>query len=304
MSAKAARPAKGLGRGFDSLIPTELLDESFDAAGSSDRVSDLRYIKVAQIVPDPQQPRRHFDQAALDDLAASLAEHGVLQPLVVVAQADGYQIIAGERRWRAAQLAGLEKVPALVRTVTAQHKLELSLIENLQRKDLNPIETAAAYQVLRDRFGLTLEQISQRVGGRSTSAISNLIRLLRLPDAVQDMVMAGRLSEGQVRPLVGLDDVLACDLAQVIAAEGWTTGQVERYVAQHKQRPATDDQVVSPQPSPQDIHQVQAEQLGHYLDTDVSVRTNTRGGGRIVIRFKNADEFARIQGLLGQGPEA
>ena len=148
MSAK-----KGLGRSFDSLIPTELLDESFDPTSEQDdRVSDLRYIKLSEITPDPDQPRRAFDEVSLDELAASIKEHGVLQPIVVAPDKQGYKIVAGERRFRASQRAGLEKIPALVRTLSSQHKLELSLIENLQRSDLNPLETATAYLKLRDQF--------------------------------------------------------------------------------------------------------------------------------------------------------
>lgn len=141
----SAKPKKGLGRGFASLIPDELLDESFDPTSSQDeQVSDLRTIKVSEIQPDPEQPRRSFDQKALEQLAASIREHGILQPIVVVVKAGSYTIVAGERRWRAAKLAELDKIPAIVRTLSDQHKLELSLIENLQRRNLNPLETATA----------------------------------------------------------------------------------------------------------------------------------------------------------------
>ena len=156
---------KGLGRGFDSLIPTELLDESFDPTAEQDeRVSDLRYIKLASIMPDPDQPRREFDDDALVELSKSIKEHGVLQPVVVRPHGDGYMIVAGERRFRASKLAKLDRIPALVRTLSGQHRLELSLIENIQRRDLNPLETATAYLKLRDQFNLTLDDIGKRVG--------------------------------------------------------------------------------------------------------------------------------------------
>ena len=137
MSARA----KGLGRGFDSLIPTDVLDETFDPTAQSDeKISELRYLKHSDITPDPDQPRRHFDEAALAELAASIKEHGILQPLVVVSTKGGtFQIVAGERRWRASKLAGLDKIPAIVRTLSNQHKLELALIEKLQRRDLNSL---------------------------------------------------------------------------------------------------------------------------------------------------------------------
>jgi len=176
---------KGLGRSFDSLIPTELLDESFDPTSEQDdRVSDLRYIKLSEIAPDPNQPRRAFDEVSLDELAASVKEHGVLQPIVVAPDKQGYKIVAGERRFRASQRAGLEKIPALVRTLSSQHKLELSLIENLQRSDLNPLETATAYLKLRDQFNLTLEEIGQRVGGKTSAAriLAKVLNCSQSPD--------------------------------------------------------------------------------------------------------------------------
>ena len=197
---------KGLGRGFDSLIPTELLDESFDPTAEQDeRVSDLRYIKLASIMPDPDQPRREFDDDALVELSKSIKEHGVLQPVVVRPHGDGYMIVAGERRFRASKLAKLDRIPALVRTLSGQHRLELSLIENIQRRDLNPLETATAYLKLRDQFNLTLDDIGKRVG-KTSAAIANTMRLLRLPGAVRDVVARGELSEGQARSLTSLPE--------------------------------------------------------------------------------------------------
>ncbi|HSW92690.1 MAG TPA: ParB/RepB/Spo0J family partition protein, partial [Patescibacteria group bacterium] len=170
---------KGLGRGFESLIPTELFDESFDPTAEQDeRVSDLRHIKLSEIVADPDQPRRSFDEVSLEELGASIREHGVLQPIVVAPHEGKYIIVAGERRFRAATKVGLEKMPVLVRTLSNQHKLEISLIENLQRRDLNPLETATAYLKLRDQFNLTLDQIGERVGGKTPGAVSNTLRLL------------------------------------------------------------------------------------------------------------------------------
>ena len=184
MSAKKT----GLGRSFASLIPTELLDESFDPTAEQDEhVSDLRHIKLADIVADPDQPRRQFDDVSLDELAVSIREHGILQPIVVTPHQGKFMIVAGERRYRATERAGLDKIPALVRTLSNQHKLEVSLIENLQRRDLNPLETATAYLKLRDQFNLTLDEIGDRVGGRSSATISNTLRLLRLPAAARGL---------------------------------------------------------------------------------------------------------------------
>lgn len=295
MSAK-----KGLGRGFDSLIPTELFDESFDpTAAQDDRVSELRHIKLSEVFADPDQPRRAFDEAALDELAASIAEHGILQPIVVTPQkGGGYQIVAGERRYRAAKKAGLDKIPALVRTLTDQHKLELSLIENLQRRDLNPLETATAYLKLRDQFNLTLDEIGQRVGGKSVSAVSNTLRLLRLPESVREALLDGRLREGQARPLVNLDEKVINEVLPRILAEEWSARKIEQFIVQLKNAAKSpienERKKVAAAP-----YQNETEKLVKRFSTDVSVKTNAKGAGQIVIRFRSDDDFQRIQKLLG-----
>jgi ParB family chromosome partitioning protein len=155
---------KGLGRGFESLIPMDLLDDDFDPTAKQDeQVSQLRELPLGKVHANPDQPRRSFDKEALEELAESIKEHGVLQPIIVVPDGDTYRVVAGERRFRAATIAGLDKIPALVRTLAGQQELELSLIENLQRRDLNAIETATAYLKLRDQFNLTQEQVARRV---------------------------------------------------------------------------------------------------------------------------------------------
>ena len=208
---------KGLGRGFDSLIPTAMIDETFDPTAQQDvKISKLQEIPLELIQPDPEQPRRSFDEGALEELAASVREHGILQPIVVSPHGKKYSIVAGERRWRAAGLAGLVTIPAIVRTLSGQHRLEISLIENLQRRDLNPIETATAYLKLRDQFSMTLEQIGERVGGKSSSAISNTLRLLKLPKEVQEAIFRGEVSEGQVRPMIGMPEDEVKDLLKKI----------------------------------------------------------------------------------------
>lgn len=292
MSAK-----KGLGRSFDSLIPTELLDESFDPTASQDeQVSDLRHIKLSEIYADPDQPRRAFDESALDELALSIKEHGVLQPIVVTPKAGSYQIVAGERRFRAASRAGLSKIPALVRTLTDQHKLELSLIENLQRRDLNVLETATAYLKLRDQFNLTLEQIGKRVGGKAVSSISNTLRLLRLPESVRTALIERRLTEGQARPLVNVDPEVIEEILPIILKEEWSARKIEQYIVQFKNAGRTvksKPKSVAPIP-----YEENTKRLMKRLATDVQVKTSARGNGQIVIKFKSESEFKRIQGIL------
>lgn len=287
MAAKQA-----LGRGFDSLIPSELLDESFDpTARQDDKVSDLRSVLVKEIIADPDQPRRHFDEAALAELAASIKEHGVVQPIVLTPRKKGgYQIVAGERRFRAASKVGLERIPAIVRTLSNQHKLELALIENLQRQDLNSLETATAYAKLRDQFNLTMEQIGQRVGGRSASTISNTMRLLQLPAAIKEALGRGEISEGQARPLIHLPEAEAVKLADAIISENWSARRVEAAVAEVKRGGASPKKSTAQQQR----FQAEAAQIGKHLAARVRVRASSRGSGSITISFTNADEFERL----------
>jgi ParB family chromosome partitioning protein len=287
---------KGLGRTFDSLIPTDLLDESFDPTATQDnQVSELRYLKLTDISADPDQPRRHFDEAALADLADSIKEHGVLQPIVVTIHEGGYQIVAGERRYRAAQRIGLEKIPSIVRTLSNQHRLELSLIENIQRRDLSPIETAVAYAKLRDQFNLTLDEIGSRVGNKSISTISNTLRLLKLPKAVQQALQEGRLNEGQARPLVGLDPDFIHDFLPKILSEEWSARMIERYIGQLKQGEKTSRIVAK-----NEAYTSDAVRIGERLNTPVDIRVGAKGAGTIVIKFKDQEELDRIKEVFNQ----
>lgn len=292
MSAK-----KGLGRGFDSLIPTELLDESFDPTSEQDdRVSDLRYIKLSEISPDPDQPRRAFDEVSMMELSESIKEHGVLQPIVVAPNNGGYVIVAGERRFRASERVGLEKIPALVRTLSGQHKLELSLIENLQRSDLNPLETATAYLKLRDQFNLTLDEIGQRVGGKTSAAISNTLRLLRLPLVAREALIAGELREGQARPLIGLPEDVVAELVPRIIKEGWSARTIEQRTSKLKAEQA--DTKKKDPAAKIERYTKEETQFAKRFSAPVEVRSNRRGAGKIVIPFKNHADFERISKLL------
>lgn len=290
---------KGLGRSFDSLIPTELFDESFDPTSSQDKqVSELRNIKISEISADPDQPRRTFDEIALDEMAISIAEHGVLQPIVVTPYGGGYRIVAGERRYRAATKAGIDKIPAIVRTLSDQHRLEISLIENLQRQDLNVLEAATAYLKLRDQFNLTLDEIGRRVGGKSTSTVSNTLRLLRLPRSVQKALADGKLREGQARPLVNLEEEAIERVLPKILAEEWSARKIEQYVVQLKQTNAIKPDKNARPKVIQVPYSNETKRMMKRFSTDVSVKTNAKGAGQIVIKFKNDKEFQRIQALI------
>ena len=290
---------KGLGRGFDSLIPTELLDESFDPTAEQDeRVSDLRYIKLASIMPDPDQPRREFDDDALVELSKSIKEHGVLQPVVVRPHGDGYMIVAGERRFRASKLAKLDRIPALVRTLSGQHRLELSLIENIQRRDLNPLETATAYLKLRDQFNLTLDDIGKRVG-KTSAAIANTMRLLRLPGAVRDVVARGELSEGQARSLTSLPEEEILRVVPRIIKEQWSARTIERYVSNYKKLHGTAS--TKGRKAVRSSRFIRREEsIAKRFGTPVAVKETRKGAGQIIISFKDQADFERIAKLLGE----
>lgn len=289
---------KGLGRSFASLIPTDLLDESFDPTASQDeKVSELRNIKIDQISADPDQPRRYFDEAALDELAVSVKEHGILQPIVVTPKDGQYQIVAGERRYRAAKLAGLSKIPALVRTLSNQHKLEISLIENIQRRDLNALETATAYLKLRDQFNLTLDKIGQRVGGKSVSAISNTLRLLRLPESVKKALLEGKLREGQARPLIDIDTGIIEKILPQIIREEWSARKIEQFISELKKTGNTPKHRIVLQPTDTSYRKY-VEKLTQRFATGVYIKANPKGVGHILIPFKNAEDFQRIEKLL------
>jgi len=289
----------GLGRGFESLIPTDLLDESFDPTAKQDQqVSELRQIKLNQIVIDPKLQRKKFDEIDLDELAASIKEHGVVQPIIVTPYKGGYQIVAGERRFRASKLNGMDKIPALVRTLTDQHKLEISLIENLQRKDLNAMETATAYLKLRDQFNLTLEQIGKRVGDKSISAVSNKLRLLKLSNFMKQALIDGEITEGQVRPLIGLDDEVTKKILPQIIEEGWNARKIEQFVVNLKKNRTNTEMSKSRQIHEQP-YKKQLDHLKTYLKTDVNIHTNTKGAGHITIKFKDEKDFERLQKILG-----
>jgi ParB family chromosome partitioning protein len=220
---------KALGRGLEALIPGA-------QEAPAERGGGAQVLPVDDIGPNPFQPRTRFDDAGLQELAASIKASGVLQPVLVRRQADGYQLVAGERRLRAAQLAGLEKIPAILKQVDDRQMMELALIENIQREDLNPIDEAKAYKALVSTVGLTHDQLSERVG-KQRSSISNALRLLGLPVEVQDMVSRGTLSAGHARALLALEssgDQLAA--ARYVVAKGFSVRRTEAYVTRRSRK--------------------------------------------------------------------
>lgn len=231
---------KGLGRGFESLIPTELVDDEFDLTAEEDKKESLlKELKISEVMPDPEQPRREFDEDAIKALSDSIKEHGVLQPIVVTKEGEKYKIVAGERRWRASKKAGLKTIPAIIRSLDSQKRLEISVIENAQRADLNVIELATAYAKLKNQFNLSPAEIGAKVGKNETT-INATMRLLNLPDDVKQVVVKERLSEGVVRPLVAADKKLVDKVLPKIVSEGWTARKVERYFSDNKKKSSAD----------------------------------------------------------------
>ena len=288
---------RGLGKGLGALIPPG------DAAAAAGRPpAGVAEVSVEEIAPNPRQPREAIDAQALAELADSIRTHGLIQPLVLAMAPDGattrYYLVAGERRWRASQLAGLKAVPAIVKEVTPQGMLELALVENVQRADLNPLEEAAAYQSLVEEFGLTQEVVAARVG-KSRVAVANSMRLLRLPDAAKAAVMAGVIREGHARALLGLadDDLIEQGLAVVIENE-LTVRQTEELVRrtlQRVQEQASEDTPGEEEESPE-TRELESR-LRDALGTKVNL-FRSRRGGRIVIHFYSEEELGSIYDML------
>ena len=278
---------KALGRGLGALL-------------SSDRTIDLgsepSEVEIDSIVPGPQQPRTHFDEAGLRGLAESITSHGVVQPLLVRRRDGGYELIAGERRWRAAKLAGLTRVPVVVKEVPDESLLEIALIENIQRENLNPIEEAQAYRKLIETVGLTQEALASRVG-RDRSYITNYLRLLRLPDDLQQLVIEGRLSTGHARTLLAFTHVdQQRRMARRILDDGLSVRATEQMV--HK---ATEEKPAKTPPSPraEDPNIRAAEnKLRRALGTQVKIHMSEAGRGRVEISFFNTLDLDRIYNLL------
>jgi ParB family chromosome partitioning protein len=292
--------SRGLGRGFDSLIPTELAIDAPVAPSNQDLV---HMVPPSQIDPNPHQPRKAFNEAELEGLAASIRQHGVLQPLVVSQKEGGrYELIAGERRLRASKLANQEVVPIIIRSFGEQQKLELALIENLQRAELNPIETAVAYRQLASEFNLTLEQIGERTG-QAKSTVSNIMRLLQLPAVIQQAVIEGRISEAHGRTLLGVEDKTAqSQLLERILTDHLSVRQTEEAVRLLRQpvesregQPSAGRPAAAPASG---AAQRLAQTLGQRLNLGVNVQPTAKGG-KLVINYKSDEELARIAQALG-----
>ncbi|MEW8977814.1 MAG: ParB/RepB/Spo0J family partition protein [Symbiobacterium sp.] len=280
---------KGLGRGLGALIP--------EADVSERGRHGVVELEINQIAPNPEQPRREFDQERLEELAASIREHGIVQPIVVRRKDQGYEIVAGERRWRAARLAGLDRVPALVREFTEAERMEIALIENLQREDLNPVEEAEAYRSLIEAHGLTQEALAKRLG-RSRSQVANTLRLLQLEPSVQEEVRQGRISMGHAKVLLGVGDAdRQKALAERVVREQLSVRQLEELVARQERRVPRKPAVR--QKLPPDLMAVE-KRLREQFGTPVRLRWSG-DRGKVEITFFGEDGLNRLLEAFGMG---
>lgn len=282
---------KKLGRGLG-----ELLGDALDDTG---RVMD---ISIDEISPNPWQPRRDFDEESLNALASSIRENGLIQPVVVRKKKDGtYELAAGERRWRAAKMAGLTVIPAISKEYDDRSMAEMALVENLQRKDLNPVDEGMAYRKLMDEYGLTQEGISKKVG-KSRPYVANMVRLLDLPEEVKDFLSKGQLTAGQARPLLGLEsDAEKVQLARRIVKEGLSARKVEDIIREGKKPKKKED------PPAVAFMKAVEEKLGLSVGSKVRIRIGKGKNahkGTISISFSNDEEFQRIADILNQNHES
>jgi ParB family chromosome partitioning protein len=277
---------QGLGRGLAALIP-----QRANPAGSIE-------IPIARIRPNPRQPRQRIGQAELETLAASIVAHGVLQPILVIETIDGYQLVAGERRLRASQLAGLERIPAIIRQLADRDQLELALVENLQREDLGPLEEANAFRSLVEDFGMSQEEIAGRVG-RARSTVANTLRLLDLDQNVQAALVDGSITEGHARALGGLTTDQQVRVVGTVVDQQLSVRQTEELVRRLREPRRTTPDAVAPRLEPE-LERVE-EDLRRALGTKVTL-ARSRRGGRIVIEYYSDEELTQLYDRLIGGP--
>lgn len=297
---------KGLGKGLDSLIAPKAADAKPAQAAPqgaakpvSEHAADAVMMDINKVEPNRDQPRKKFDEDALNDLADSIKQFGVLQPLLVQERDDYYEIIAGERRWRAAKKAGIRQLPVIIKKLTEQEIMEISLIENIQREDLNPIEEALAYKRLLTEFNLKQDEVADRVS-KSRTTITNSMRLLKLSDKVQQMVIDDKLTTGHVRPLISVEDEeQQVMLAEKIFDEKLSVRDAEKLVKNlQTEKKAKPDEKKALDPQLLAVYQDLEEQMKRILGTKVSINHKDEKQGRLEIEYYSQDELDRIIDLL------
>ena len=290
----SAKKRGGLGRGLNALVSEAEYETGGSAASASNAAAETK-LPIEDIVPNPNQPRIHFNETELRELSESIQEHGVLQPLLVRKHGNGYEIIAGERRYQASKLAGLEELPVIIKDVNDEEMLALALIENLQRSDLNPVEEAKGYRQLIDASGMTQEALSKAVS-KSRSAITNSLRLLDLPEVVQQMIFEGKLTAGHARAILAVPyEDARIRLAEKVVAEGLSVRATENLAPLFS---AGETPKTSRPATPQSFKKA-ARVLRQVFNTNVRVKSS-RGKNKIEIEFKDEEELSRILGEMIQ----
>lgn len=296
-----ATKKKALGKGVDSLISNKIstrqLNTGIEKTVTPEQPDQM--VKISQVEPNREQPRKKFDEDGLIELAESIKQYGILQPLLVQKREDYYEIIAGERRWRAAKLAGLKEVPVIIRELSEQEIVEIALIENIQREDLNPIEEALAYRRLLEEYHLKQDEIAQRVS-KSRTAVTNSLRLLRLSDPVQEMVINEMLSTGHARCLISIEDPeQQYTLAQQIFDEKLSVRETEKLVKKIlEQKEDSQKQTKQQDAVLEAIHQQLAEQMKQIFGTKVEIKQSGKKKGKIEIEYYSQDELNRLLELI------
>lgn len=286
---------RGLGKGLDSLIPSNVMEQPVKVAAASDekekKDDGATMVKITMVEPNREQPRKNFEEDALQELADSIKQFGLLQPILVQDRKTYYEIVAGERRWRAAKIAGLKEVPVIIRNLTEQEIVEISLIENIQREDLNPIEEAQAYKRLLTEFNLKQDEVAERVS-KSRTAVTNSMRLLKLCDKVQKMIVDGMISTGHARALISIEDPEEQYLvAQKIFDEKLSVREVEKLVKNLHKPPK---QKKPENKTLEAIYNEISEKLKQSLSTKVSISAKENGSGKIEIEFYNHEDLDRL----------
>lgn len=284
--------ARGLGKGLDSLIPAKTETSKTKASKSAEEVvKPDSVVKISKIEPNPEQPRKEFDEDALAELADSIRQYGLLQPILVQDRDTYYEIIAGERRWRACKLAGLKEVPVIIKKYTQQEIVEISLIENIQREDLNPIEEALAYKRLLEEFSLRQDEVAEKVS-KSRTAVTNSIRLLKLSDKVQKMVIEGVISTGHARALLAISDLAEQEeVAEKIVKDRLSVRDVEKLV---KELSKPKKEVIERDTSMDIFYKDIEEKLKTKLMTKVSISSKDGKRGKIELEFYSNEDFDRL----------
>lgn len=294
----AGKAARGLGKGLDSLIPVAVPQaEKKTVEETKENNGQGTYVKITKVEPNREQPRKNFDEDALQELADSIKQYGIVEPLIVQDRKTHYEIIAGERRWRAAKLAGLKEVPVIVRNYTEQEIVEISLIENIQREDLNPIEEAQAYKRLLTEFNLKQDEVAERVS-KSRTAVTNSMRLLKLCDEVQQMIIDDMITTGHARALISIEDAeQQYTIAQKVFDEKLSVRDVEKLV-KNLNKPEKAKKEAMTDKALEAVYQDLEEKLKQSLGTKVAITSKGAGAGKLEIEFYTHDDLEKLTDLL------